>query len=68
MFDGSIASFTHKLNKFIQIYADSFIGIMSAFQTDKIEHAKTWINTWHAGGTFPAMMLGVYNQNGITVY
>ena len=41
---------------------------MSAFQTDKIEHVKTWINTWHAGGTFPAMMLGVYNQNGITVY
>eukprot|EP01035_Chromulina_nebulosa_P022195 gene22195-28736_t len=37
---------------------------MSAFRNDKIDHVNTWIDTWHAGGTFPAMMLGVFNQNG----
>lgn len=30
----------------------------------RIEHVKTWMEAWIAGGTYPAMMLGVYDRGG----
>lgn len=30
----------------------------------KGDHIRTWMDAWIAGGNFPAMMLGVYDNHG----
>mmetsp|Transcript_28373 Transcript_28373/g.40397 ORF Transcript_28373/g.40397 Transcript_28373/m.40397 type:complete len:418 (-) Transcript_28373:549-1802(-) len=34
----------------------------------KGEHIKTWMDAWVAGGNFPAMMVGVYDNSGTELF